>query len=523
MNKAPHTLRQSMDYLHTLAGLVFSGVLFLVFFMGTLSVFDQEIDRWMLPETRVGAAPTFSFDQQVKPHLETLAPKSRQWFVGYPSERTPLVRIGWREGDKFVSRYINPHNGELLPEAGSWGGTGFFFPLHYSFLIKWMDVGRWLLALVSMAMLALIVSGVIVHKKIFADFFSFRPDKSRQRMTLDMHNIAGVVILPFHFLITFSGLVIFILTYFKPAVPVLFGPDTTKATQEAFGQISRPAIKVPAALAPVDPMVKTAVERWGGGNIRNLSIANPGDRNAVVQVLRRPDDRVGYETMTVAFDGANGALLGEQRYSAAVATQRFFTGLHMIPLSQWGIRWLYFVMGLGACVLIATGQLLWVQKRQARHIKEGRKGYCIVNAVTCASTLGLFSATAAMLVINRILPDLDQRALIEGQVFFGVWIATLLHALWRSRDELSSRVWVEQAWLVASLSFAAVILNWASTGDHLLTTVANGKWAVAGMDVVLLMAAVLAGWSARRIGSRLSSQNVSEETVSRANMAEQTT
>ena len=48
-----------MGWLHTWAGLVLGAILFAIFWMGTLSVFDREIDRWLMPETRLpAAAPT---------------------------------------------------------------------------------------------------------------------------------------------------------------------------------------------------------------------------------------------------------------------------------------------------------------------------------------------------------------------------------------------------------------------------------------------------------------------------------
>lgn len=201
-------LRHAMDFLHTWAGILCSALLFLVFFMGTLSVFDHEIDRWMMPATRLAPPAPVSFDRVARPHLERLAPHARQWTVQYPSARAPAMRLSWFENGELRSREIDAATGRLLPEAGSKGGTGFFFPFHYSFHIKWMDLGYWLLAVVSVAMLALLVSGVIVHKKIFAEFFTFRPAKSRQRATLDLHNASAVLLLPFHFIITFTGLVV---------------------------------------------------------------------------------------------------------------------------------------------------------------------------------------------------------------------------------------------------------------------------------------------------------------------------
>ena len=49
------TFRKSMAWLHTWAGVVMGSVLFAMFWMGTLSVFDREIDRWMNPGTRLSA------------------------------------------------------------------------------------------------------------------------------------------------------------------------------------------------------------------------------------------------------------------------------------------------------------------------------------------------------------------------------------------------------------------------------------------------------------------------------------
>src|SRR5687768_14441954 len=51
----PLTLRRSMSWLHTWAGVGLGGLLFAIFWMGTLSVFDREIDRWMMPGTRIAA------------------------------------------------------------------------------------------------------------------------------------------------------------------------------------------------------------------------------------------------------------------------------------------------------------------------------------------------------------------------------------------------------------------------------------------------------------------------------------
>src|SRR5262245_29890989 len=130
--------RESMNWLHTWAGVVLGGLLFAIFWMGSLSVFDREIDRWMAPMTRL-AAPTGQ-----TPSLEALRPtieqaveaKSPFWNVLFPTERAPAMRVGWREGGAFVSRYIDPATGEVLPEPGTLAGTRFLFPFHYMLHIR---------------------------------------------------------------------------------------------------------------------------------------------------------------------------------------------------------------------------------------------------------------------------------------------------------------------------------------------------------------------------------------------------
>lgn len=500
-------LRQRMAYLHTWAGVLCSAVLLLVFFMGTLSVFDHEIDRWMMPATRVVAPLAVSFDRLARPHLERLAPEAKQWTMHYPTSRTPTMRLQWITNGEAHSRDVDANTGRLLPQPGSKGGTGFFFPFHYSFHIKWMDLGYWLLAVVSIAMLALLVSGVIIHHKIFTDFFAFRPAKSTQRATLDLHNVSAVLLLPFHFTITLTGLIILVFIFTAPGIALVYGKQAKQVTREAFALVVRAPAGQPGELASVDAMAAQAKLLWGGGEIRRVTVRNPHDAHASVDFQRRPHDQISYDTHMVSFDGISGALLGRSDLSPTLALQRFFTGLHMLPFDHWWLRWIYFVMGLVSCVMIGTGMLVWVEKRRLRQEKEGRGSYRTVNAVAVAGSAGVLVATLAMLVSNKLLPEgIAGRALLEQCIFFLVWVGTLIHALmraWqgRARSELGA-AWREQAWASAFLAVLAVVLNGVLTGDHLLRTFSQGNMAVAGTDLVLLASAALAGMAARRLTSR---------------------
>lgn len=497
MDKKP-SLRQAMDYLHTWAGVLFSVLLFLVFFMGTLSVFDREIDRWMMPATRITPASAVSFERDALPHLERLAPDARLWTVQYPYGREPTLVVGWLGSDGLVTRHIDTASGKVLADPGSKGGSGFFYPFHYSFHLEWMDIGVWLLALVALAMLVLLVSGVIIHRKILADFFTFRPGKSTQRATLDVHNASSILLLPFHFVITISGLVIFLFIYMEAGIGVIYAKDGGNIIKEAFQVITRPPAKEPGTLAPVDPMAAQALAMWGGGEIRRIIVRNPHDLNALVEVQRRPHDQIVNDNVPVTFDGTTGKLLGQQHLSPVLQVQRFLSGVHMLQFDHWWLRWLYFVMGLVSCVMIATGLMLWVQKRRVRQERQGKRSHLVVEAVSAAGTMGLMAAALAMLVANKLLPlGPENRAMLEQYVFFAVWMGALLYASMRAR-----KAWSELAWACAGLAMTAVLLNGAMTGDNLMRTLGEGRLAVAGVDLVLLVTAALAAVVARRLGRR---------------------
>ncbi|WP_431137986.1 PepSY domain-containing protein, partial [Psychroserpens mesophilus] len=74
--------------------------------------------------------------------------------------------------------------------------------------LNWMGLGYWIVGFAALIMLVALVSGVVMHRKIFRELFTFRPKKATQRSVLDLHNMTGVVALPFHFFFAFTGLVI---------------------------------------------------------------------------------------------------------------------------------------------------------------------------------------------------------------------------------------------------------------------------------------------------------------------------
>ena len=360
------SFREAMNWLHTWAGVVLGALLFAIFWMGTLSVFDREIDRWMMPMTRLAALSTPVSIDAVRPAAEQLAVSagSNQWYALPPTARVPTVEIGYRQASGIAVRHANPNTGALLPDAGTWAGTRFIFPFHYSLHLKLWDLGSWLVGFAGMAMFALLITGTIIHVRMFREFFVFRPSRKAGRGVLDLHNLAGVLGLPFHLMITLSGMIIFFAIYFPSAWHAPFQGNRQAFQREAYGHYTRPPAKIPGQLASLDAMVAQAAQQWGGDPAYFIRVWHPGDANAYVEVRRAYENAVTMHLDVMYFDGASGQLLDSFVAAPVLTAQRFISGLHFIQYRHWTLRWLYFALGLLGCGLIATGFLFWIESRR---------------------------------------------------------------------------------------------------------------------------------------------------------------
>jgi len=535
-----NSFRLAMTWLHTWFGLVLGYVLMVAFFFGSLSVFDREIDRWALPETRFEPQVMPSFDARLEPIFRRIEPEQEELeaarervggplpdvlplklWDAYTTHRDPVLSMSAEfavtnnpeDPDDHVHGHvtIDPRTGKALSHDRLAIGSEFFYPMHYSLHLHWLDLGIWVVGLAALAMLVALVSGVVIHRRLFRELFTFRPDKSSQRSILDLHNLTGVVALPFHFMFPLTGLIIFAGLFFPVSETVLEPAALAHAQAEASskGLPLLPAGQA-APLASVDGMVAEAKRRWAArdmaGEVGYLSINHVGDANSYVSIYRAGSDRVTLVGQGVHFAGTTGSVIHEEPPPSVVfGINDFLTGLHLQHFEHWLLRWLYVAGGLSGCVCIGTGLVFFVGKRKARHAAQGVAGARWVDALAVTAITGMLLATLSMLCGNWLLAnDLPERSVWQERIFWSSWLAAFVHAALRCAPVRQARIapaWREQCWAVAALACAAVALNWVVTGDHLIETIGRGYWPVAGLDMALLGSAVLAvfaGLSLRR-------------------------
>jgi uncharacterized iron-regulated membrane protein len=541
--------RLSMTWLHTWFGLVIGFVLIVVFFFGSLSVFDREIDRWALPDTRFDPQPMPSFDQVLLPALQRIQPDETDYaanmgtlhdgskgpmtprlelpadeYWAYTTHRDPVLRLGVGfgvpqardpNGHNHIHGYatIDPRSGVAVKADQLKIGSEWFYPMHYSLNWQWKNLGIFIVGLAALVMMAALVTGVIIHRKIFREFFTFRPNKHTQRSVLDLHNLTGVVALPFHFFFAFTGLVIFAAYYFLPVSQFQLKPlhDHHEVIEAQETGLPHKASGIPAPLVSVDAMVQEAKRRWAerdmAGEVGYLVLHHLGDVNGYVSIYRAGSDRVALVGEGIHFKASTGEVLREDPPRSVVSeVHEFLTGLHLQHFEHWFLRWLYVLGGVLGCICLATGFIFFVEKRKATHAKAGRQGSRLVDAMAVTTVTGMVVAAVGMLAVNRILPaDMAGKGDWEKLAFWGLWMLAMAHAFARSGPVAQARMnpaWREQCWALAALGVTAVALNAITTGDHLIKTVfTDTYWAVAGVDLSLLVTASVAAWAARHLAA----------------------
>ncbi|MFH6784436.1 MULTISPECIES: PepSY-associated TM helix domain-containing protein [Methylobacterium] len=476
--------RQSMAWLHTWSGLVVGWVLFAVFVTGTATYYRTDISRWMQPELRREAtmspeALAASADLAVA-HLQAHAGGARTWFVTLPTPDRPLVELFWRNrpGTPPGHVLLDPRTGAPAALRATRGGD-FFYRFHFELNLPplW---GRWIVGICAMVMLVALVSGIVTHRRIFADFFTLRRDKAAQRGWLDAHNVSGVLALPFHLMITYTGMVTLALMYMPWGVTAAYRGDQSAYFAET-GQITRdrPATGEPGTLAPVGPMVARALATLPGP-LERLTIVNPRDANSTIVAVFEEPHGLSHEHPQVAFAGTSGAIVEVLSGALRPAAKTFTTlvGLHEAHFAGAALRVLFFLCGLMGSAMVGSGLVLWTVARLPKAGAATGFGWRIVHTLNLGTIAGLPAGIALYFLANRLLPlDLAGRADWEVRAFFGAWILVAVAGAWPA----PRRAWRLALAAVAGL-FVAVVVADAATACGLWD---DPAWFL-GFDAALL-------------------------------------
>ncbi|MEL6719291.1 MAG: PepSY-associated TM helix domain-containing protein, partial [Bacteroidota bacterium] len=370
----------AMFHTHTVAGIVISFALFVIFYAGAFSLFRHEIVQWENPDMRQPLVEDIDLDAALAQvdsayHLNFHEITN----VNLPNEKNPVLSVygAYNDTDSTTARmaaYISPKDMRIqdINEPKTTVGTTIYY-LHYFRHIP--VVGLYISGLIALFFLFASITGILIHwRNLLTKFYSFVTEGKWKNIWTNAHTVLGVIGLPFQIMYAvtgaFFGLLVLILL---PSVFLLYDGDTEKVfakvqPQQAIQFDKNAPLAQNISLNILAEQIK---EAYPDHDIQRAQLRNYGREDAVV--TWQIDDEKGINAPgTLSMKMRDGIIMEEysvlpynKAYSNAVTDYIF--KLHFATFGGTPVKILYFILSMITCFMVISGVLIW---RTARDNKR---------------------------------------------------------------------------------------------------------------------------------------------------------
>lgn len=396
------TVKRSLSA-HAAIGLLAGALLYIVCLSGTLLVFYEE---WQRLETGNPPQMTSIAPDSVQRGMEAMLARENgnsattHLYVDMPIEELPTTRV------------ITDTEAYHIDGAGRLVGTediewsNFLYGLHYTLNIPIAQglVGITIVGILGMLMLALAISGLIAHPRIFRDAFRLRTRHGGGVALADWHNRLSVWTLPFGIAIALTGAVIGLGTVAAYSAAALFYDNDVDAFYATvYGEEGKPN---PAKAPPPDvaKALRYMASNFPGVRVTYVVVHDPRTAGQHIQVIGEHPRRLIFGEYYMfdsagRFHGTAGLSDGELGKQAAASNY----SLHFGNFGGLPVKILYFLFGIGITAVCATGTFIWLGKRRRRGISEPRL-WAAWHAVIWGAPGILFATLIARFAIGKDAP-----------------------------------------------------------------------------------------------------------------------
>ncbi|WP_404710209.1 PepSY-associated TM helix domain-containing protein [Sphingomonas sp. MMS24-J13] len=399
---------------HSILGIAFAAMIYIVCLSGTLSVFMRDFERWEQPDVPVMRAVSDTATARAIEAMGRRAGPEKSFYVSLPSADLPRLILS-SGGDADDETWIADKDGRLAVEQEApW--TDFITELHAQLHLA-KGWGRFIVGLTGVALLSSLISGVLAHPRILRDAFHLRLGGSRRLEQADLHNRLGVWPLPFHLLVSLTGALLGLSTIIVGVLALLmFRGDTSKV----YALLSAAPAAVDARPAPmpnVAMLLATVRELAPEARAKQISISHWGRQDMRFEVsAARPRLIAAQDSMI--FDAA-GDIVAEKHPAGLTVGEKILGSLGQLHFGWFGgvpIRIAYGLLGLALCVVTSSGISIWLARRR----DKGRSGPGW-ERLWAAVSWGQPVAIAATATIALILP-----ARVSASLLIPAWVALTL-------------------------------------------------------------------------------------------------
>lgn len=432
--------------IHGWVGIVSGLALFIAFFAGAVTMFEEPLQGWASPPTSLSApVPLARAPELVEAVLAAHPEAARSYDVHLETGPENPARVTWSQGSRrnpqvFLAALAPDGTLEVEAQAAS-PVAQFVDMLHQQVGLPFAhEIAMPIMGAISLLYFIALVSGVIVLlPSLVSDFFAVRVGKNVKRMWLDVHNVLGIVSLPFHVIMALTAVVFAFHDEFYDLQGAAFMDRGAPRAQMAPPALPSPRAQRPQLLTPAE-LAQRVESQAPGFTVREINYRMDREGTPQARISGR-DPRFGLRGPTfgmVEADPVTGSLT-DTTYMPGLqdawgATITSFFALHFGSFGGAPIRWSYFLLGLAGAMLFYTGNLLWVESRRKRERKAGAvtqtRATRTLGALTAGVPLGCVAGIAVTLAAAKPL-GIEATAGIHSAIYYAVFTGFVAWALVR--------------------------------------------------------------------------------------------
>ncbi|GBR49983.1 putative iron-regulated membrane protein [Neokomagataea thailandica NBRC 106555] len=459
--------------LHSWVGILAGLFLFIGFYAGTLTQFEEPLRGWAMHHDGLPAPVEFNrlaelrdkalvefpeaksgFSLNFEPNSSD--PSSMNWVLQRSRDHGPglTVYAGLdQEGHVFVKERVQPQGPRFINMLHQRIGL----PLNRAW-------GRPVMGIVAFLYAAALISGVVVMlPSVARAMFTMRLGQGARRAWFDLHTLLGVFSLPFHIMIAVTALGFAFVEPLGMAERALFIPASGGGAHGPQGQ-------GPQAFQGFQGEQGQQGMREREGQGREHARGNREVRMAGNQTLLTPEELVlrlkhqapqfrptaidympnkqGYRVMVVGPDAttvtrtARGGMVPVDPYTGHITSMKDLPykqsdaflaatavgGFHFGRFGGWVGHITMALMSAVGCFLFYSGNALWLASRRRKDRAAGyltdRLGTKILSILSSGVMFGCMAGVSAVLVAMLIMPNAEYYAVCEA-VFYAVFFVCL--------------------------------------------------------------------------------------------------
>lgn len=362
------TVRDALSA-HAAIGLLAGAFLYLICLTGTIVVFFaewQRIEQPAAPEMRAIAPQSVQRAVETVLASEKGKPLTTHLYVHLPTQDLPRTTIT----TDHQAVHVASDGSIAMPEENAW--SEYLLSLHYTLHLP-STLGMILVGLLGVMIVALAISGVIAHPRIFRDAFRLRARDRGGVGLADWHNRLGVWTLPFTVMIALTGAMIGLAVVTGYGLAGSFYKGDLEAVYAPIFGGEGPEDKAPAPAADMAAPMRYMQAYHPDVHPSYLILHDPLTAGQHVQVVGLHPNRLIFGEYYM-FD-AKGTYHGKAGLSDGALGQQAAASTYNLHFGNYGglpVKIAYALFGLALCAMTATGTSIWLGKRRRRGLDHPR-------------------------------------------------------------------------------------------------------------------------------------------------------